>query len=69
MVKVVDVAGVRVVPVSQLLEVTVVFPQSQLVEKIRTCSWTRLLTCPLACLENCGLSAVAAHRQGLGAEV
>ena len=67
--KVFDVPGVRVVPVSQLLEVTVVFLQSQLIEKIRTCFWTRLLTCPSACRANCGLSAVAAHQQGLGAKV
>ena len=31
--------------------------------------WTRSLTCPLACREHCGFSAVAAHRQGLGAEI
>ena len=106
--KVFDVPGVRVVQVSQLLEVTLVIPEFQLVEKIRTCSWTMSTTCPLVCnnwwsmsrlrlstwgprqfldkvvdmtvgvstsawfrlcRENCGVSAVAAHRQGLGAEV
>ena len=35
---------------------------------VRGTAWTRLLTCPLACREHCGLSAVAAHRQGLGAD-
>ena len=47
--KVFDVPGVQVVPLCQLLEVTVVIPQFQLVEKIRTCSWTMSLTCPLVC--------------------
>ena len=36
---------------------------------VRGSTWTKLLTCLLACWVHCGLSAVAAHRQGLGVEV
>ena len=71
--KVVDVLGVQV---SQLLGKTVVFPQFLLVEKkveIPHVFLDNVVDMPVGvstlCRENCGVSAVAAHRQGLGAEV
>ena len=53
-----------------------VLPQLQIVEKIRTCSWTKSLPRPFVCNDRCcwgrcraenwgSLSAVSAHRQGL----
>ena len=42
---------------------------------VRSSTWgprqylDKVVDMPVACRENCGLSAVAAHGQGLGAEV
>ena len=62
--KVVDVLVVPVQLSSAVVKETAELPQLQFLVV-----WTMSLTCPLACWEHCGFSAVAAHRQGLGAEV